>query len=83
MATITLKNVPIDLHARLKALAKAHRRSINQEALVCIELATATERPDPERFLAEARKLRSRIAAGGMAPLTQRFLRRAMDEGRE
>ncbi len=62
MPTITLKNVPAKLHARLKAQAKAHKRSLNQEAMVCIEMAIRSERLDPERFLAEARELRERIA---------------------
>ncbi len=83
MPTITLKNVPAKLHARLKAQAKAHRRSLNQEAIVCIEMATRSKRPDAERFLAEARKLRERIAAGGARPQSQKFVRQAIDEGRE
>jgi plasmid stability protein len=82
MATITLKNVPKHLHARLKALAKKHKRSLNQEAMVCIELATGTERPHSQQFLAQVRKLRERIAAAGTRPQTQRFVRRALDEGR-
>ena len=82
MPTITLKNVPAKLHARLKA-----RRSIsdlfNQEAIVCIEFAIRSERPDPERFLTEARELRDRIAASGDNSPSQKFVRRAIDEGRE
>lgn len=83
MPTITLKNVPAKLHARLKAQAKAHKRSLNQEAMVCIEMAIRAERPDPERFLAEARELRERIGASGVRPQSQKFVRMALDEGRE
>lgn len=36
-ATITLKNVPPDLHRSLKELAKKHKRSLNQEAIHCLE----------------------------------------------
>ena len=39
MPTITLKNVPDDLHQRLKASAERNRRSMNSEALVCLERA--------------------------------------------
>ena len=83
MPTITLKNVPAKLHARLKAQAKAHKRSLNQEAIECIETAIRSERPDPERFLAEACELREQIAASGVPPLSQKFVRQAIDEGRE
>jgi plasmid stability protein len=83
MPTITLENVPSKLHARLKAQAKAHKRSLNQEAIVCIEMAIRSERPDLERFLAEARELRKRIAASGARPQSQKFVRQAIDAGRE
>ena len=33
MATLTLKNVPVELVDRLKEEAKENRRSLNQEAL--------------------------------------------------
>jgi plasmid stability protein len=39
--TITLKNVPDELYERLKAAAKAHHRSINSEAILCLESALA------------------------------------------
>ncbi|HEY5705787.1 MAG TPA: hypothetical protein VIS96_09460 [Terrimicrobiaceae bacterium] len=45
MPTITLKKVPAKLHARLKAQAKAHKRSLNQEAIVCIEIANSFGAP--------------------------------------
>jgi antitoxin FitA len=35
--TITLKNVPLSLHRSLKELAKKHKRSLNQEAIHCLE----------------------------------------------
>ena len=40
-ATITLKNVPPDLHRSLKELAKKHKRSLNQEAIHCLEGAVS------------------------------------------
>ena len=36
MATLTLKNVPDQLHRRLKKKAAANRRSLNQEAILCL-----------------------------------------------
>jgi plasmid stability protein len=35
--TLTLKNIPDDLYERLKAAAAANRRSLNGEAIVCLE----------------------------------------------
>jgi plasmid stability protein len=35
--TITLKNVPPDLHRSLKECAKLHKRSLNQEAIHVLE----------------------------------------------
>jgi hypothetical protein len=37
--TITLKNVPPHLHSSLKAQAQRHKRSLNQEAILCLEIA--------------------------------------------
>jgi hypothetical protein len=37
VTTITLKNVPPALHHSLKELAKKHKRSLNQEAIHCLE----------------------------------------------
>jgi plasmid stability protein len=41
MATLTVRNVPDDLVARLKARAKRHRRSLNNETIAALELADA------------------------------------------
>ena len=35
--TLTLKNLPDELHSRLSAAARRHRRSLNNEAIVCLE----------------------------------------------
>jgi plasmid stability protein len=37
MLTLTLKNVPPELHARLRASAEANRRSLNREILARLE----------------------------------------------
>jgi plasmid stability protein len=59
---LTLKNIPDTLYERLKAAAAAHRRSMNSEAIVCLEaVLMPTKLPANER-LARARKLRSALA---------------------
>jgi plasmid stability protein len=62
MPTITVKNVPDELYERLKEAARAHRRSINREILVCIEQAVGPRRVEAEVRLAEARQLREQTA---------------------
>lgn len=62
MTTITVKNIPDDVYQQLKQLARANRRSINSEIIVCIERAVGTRRLDPETTLARARRLRERTA---------------------
>jgi len=37
MATLTLKNIPDELHAQLKESAKRNRRSLNSEILIRLE----------------------------------------------
>ena len=38
--TLTLKNIPDEVYQRLRASAEAHRRSLNSEAIVCLETVT-------------------------------------------
>ena len=62
--TLTLKNIPDDVYDRLKASAEAHRRSMNSEAIVCLEsVLMPTKLPATER-LARARALRSALPRG-------------------
>lgn len=56
--TLTLKNLPDALHARLSAAAKRHRRSLNNEAIVCLEAGLGAETPSVEEELARIRALR-------------------------
>ena len=58
MATVTVKNIPDELYARLKSVAKINRRSINSEIIVCIENAVVSRRIDLGEALKNARKLR-------------------------
>ena len=58
MATLTIKNLPEKLHKSLKASAGQHRRSINSEAIACLEKVLTSTRVDPEEFLARVRALR-------------------------
>ena len=60
--SITLKNLPDELHARLAAAAKRHRRSLNNDAIVCLEAGLGYANPSMEGQLARIRALRKASA---------------------
>lgn len=62
--TLTLKNIPDDVYERLKAAAQAHRRSMNSEAIVCLESVLMPTKLPPTERLARARALRSALPRG-------------------
>lgn len=74
MANLLIRNLPPELHARLKASAAAHRRSLTQEAILIVEkgLAAGATESFP-RPLAEPLEPRR--------PLTMEETRRWIDEG--
>lgn len=53
--TLTLKNIPDEVYERLKASAAAHRRSLNSEAIVCLESVLVPGRVAVSERLARAR----------------------------
>ncbi len=79
MATLTLKNIPDELYARLKRNAALHRRSINREAIVCLETTLMARRFDAEAFLARLRALHE---SQGDIYLTDETINRAKRAGR-
>ena len=71
-----IKEIPEDLHRRLKERAAANRRSLSREVLVILEAAVAEPAGPPT--LAEIDRQRAR----GARPLTQDLLDRARTQGR-
>lgn len=61
--TLTLKNIPDEVYSRLKAAAGLHRRSLNSEAIVCLEAALLPGKMKPGERIARARELRAELAA--------------------
>jgi plasmid stability protein len=70
--TLTLKNIPDAVYDRLKASAELHRRSMNSEAIVCLEAVLVPTRVAPAERLARARELRATLKPA-------RFLARDID----
>ena len=79
MATLTVKNIPDELHERLKQRAAQHRRSLNSEVIVCLEQVLGSRPLDPAAFLA---RVRARRQAMPQIYVTEEDLRAAKNEGR-
>lgn len=62
--TLTLKNIPDAVYDRLKLAAATHRRSLNSEAIVCLETVLLPTRMMPSERIARARELRATLPAG-------------------
>ncbi len=59
--TITLKNIPDTIYDSLKQAADAHHRSINSEAISCLERVLLPSRTGQEERLARARQIRTSL----------------------
>ena len=71
MITITLKDIPRTVHVALKDRAKQHGRSLNKEALACLEAAVAPTKVNVEAMLFEIRQHRSSLPGKLTDPLIQ------------
>lgn len=81
MPTITLKNVPEDLHRRLKARAARNRRSLNSEVIHCLETVVLKQPAGEAELLNRIRANRASMAERGVW-ITEASLREAIEEGR-
>jgi len=71
MPALLIKDLPADVHARLKREAEAHRRSMTQQAIVILE-----------RGLHNVRAIPPFRAYRGSFPLTNELINAAKREGR-
>ena len=62
--TLTLKNIPDEVYERLKSSADTNRRSLNSEAIVCLEAVLLPGRVPVSERLARARALRATLTQG-------------------
>ena len=62
--TLTLKNIPDAVYERLKQSAESNRRSMNSEAIVCLESALIPSRLTPDELLRRAKVLRDQLPKG-------------------
>ncbi len=79
MATLTIKNIPDEVYDRLRHSAAGHRRSIKQEAIVCLEQQLQKPEIEIRAFLARVQRLRQKTSAHR---LTDRELSKMKKTGR-
>ncbi len=82
MSALTIKNVPKEIHERLKKQAEKNHRSLNQEILHVLEQATEKDNlyttPEKEAFILKAREIRAKFKR----PLTLAEINKAKKQGR-
>lgn len=85
MASITIKNVPEELHVQLKQMAKRDRRSLNQEILQQLRCAvSAVPKPaEVKARLAALDRHHKALLASGYVPPPPEEIVRIIREGRE
>ena len=79
MATLTIKNLPDTLYVALKKTAAEHRRSLNSEAIVCLERSITSPEIDVNETLRRIRSLREKTTGHLM---TDQEIAAARKEGR-
>lgn len=78
MATLTIEYMPDELYQALKYRAANHRRSIDGEAIACLEAALLEQQEDESVLLADLFQLREEAGVW----VEDDFLRYAINEGR-
>jgi plasmid stability protein len=76
---LTVKNLPIRLHRKLKAQAQLNKRSLNGEVLEVLDRSLENKPVDVEALLEQVRRIHARLP---LPPLTEELLREAKGEGR-
>jgi hypothetical protein len=79
MNSIKLKNIPAEIHQKLKEMAKIQHRCLNNEIIVCLEKYTKATKVEPESILNKARALRSKTQQN----ITQVEIQDAKNNGRK
>ena len=78
MASLTLKDLPADLHRLLKQRAHQNGRSLNREVIECLEASFRLQPVDVDALIEEARAVRRSLKHH----LTDREITRLKRQGR-
>ena len=79
MPNLNIKNVPRELYDLIKKRAVEHRRSMNSEILVSLQMILGRDRCEARRFLARLDDIQRRL---DHPPLTDALLNAARRRGR-
>lgn len=79
MANLSVKNLPKEVHRRLRERAKRNRRSLNSELIACLQEAVMPRRVDADEAARRIRALRERWSG---PPLRDPEIDRLKSEGR-
>ena len=81
MASITLKDIPDDVHAQLKAEAEANLRSLNQEAIIRIQRSFDVQ----DQFSTQAvnQLIEEALNSGPAQPFTAREMANRFEQVRQ
>ena len=82
MLSLTLKNIPKELHAQLKESAERNRRSLNSEVLACLERELMPQVSE-EDLMERLDALRDRLRERGVPEPTPEELEEWINWGRE
>jgi hypothetical protein len=66
--TITLKGIPENVYDQLKSSAEANRRSINSEAIACLETVLLPRKTNALAHLEKAKSIRDSLTPGQFNP---------------
>ena len=77
--SLTLKNIPDAVYDRLKASAEIHRRSMNNEAIVCLETVLVPTPVCSAERLARVRVVRG-VSGTGSTSTTRKLGHRLVDK---
>jgi len=86
MATLTIRNLPADVHARLREQARRNRRSLNQEIIA--ELTRVSGHSEGDRVAIARERIRhairetEKIRTGMKRFMTAKEIDEAIEEGR-
>ncbi len=82
LTTLTLKNIPDAVYDRLKASAEIHRRSMNNEAIVCLETVLSPTPVSSVERLARIHAIRSTGGTASTKKLDHRLIDKFKRDGR-
>ena len=76
---MTIKDLPLRLHRKLKVQARLNKRSLNWEVIDILDRSLESKPVDVEVLLRQAREIQVRLR---LPPLTEAALQAAKTEGR-